>query len=129
MSAPAQTLIRWFNWISVYISLISQGLFSLQWFAGVATPRGISMGFEVDGRKKGEADVEFGSYEDAARAMTKHRENMGSRYIELFLHSTGGESGGGRGQGEESRLMLTCSDSASYSCHLVLPESMNSKIF
>lgn len=57
------------------------------------------MGFDEEGRKNGEADVEFGSYEDAASAMSKHRENMGSRYIELFLHSTGGGGGGGGGGG------------------------------
>lgn len=66
-----------------------------EWFNGIATPRVISMGFDDKGRKNGEADVEFGSASDAQSAMSRHRDNMGSRYIELFLHSSGGGRGGG----------------------------------
>lgn len=40
-----------------------------------------------DGRVTGEAYVEFGSEEDARRGLQRHRDQMGSRYIELFRSS------------------------------------------
>ena len=35
-------------------------------------------------RPTGEAFVEFVSAEEAGRAMEKHKQHMGSRYVELF---------------------------------------------
>lgn len=46
------------------------------------------------GRASGEADVEFASHDDAVRAMSKDKGHMQHRYIELFLNSSGGGSGG-----------------------------------
>lgn len=40
-----------------------------------------------DGRPSGEADVYFGCHQDAIAAMSKDRQNIGERYIELFLNS------------------------------------------
>uniref|UniRef100_A0AAY4CR65 RRM domain-containing protein n=1 Tax=Denticeps clupeoides TaxID=299321 RepID=A0AAY4CR65_9TELE len=43
--------------------------------------------YRFDGRATGEAQVYFSSNKDAVAAMSKDRENMGDRYIELFLNS------------------------------------------
>ena len=40
-----------------------------------------------DGRPTGVAFVEFASAEDAATAMAKDRQSLGSRYVELFPSS------------------------------------------
>lgn len=60
-------------------------------------------------RHSGTADVFFDTYDDAQRAMKRHREKMGSRYIELFYdgkikgdnnyNAGGGNNGGGGGGG------------------------------
>lgn len=64
-----------------------------------------------NGKSTGEADVEFRSHEDAVAAMSKDKNHMQHRYIELFLNSTAsgatemsrggggyyGNSGGGGG--------------------------------
>lgn len=53
-----------------------------------------------NGKSTGEADVEFGSHEDAVSAMSKDKNHMQHRYIELFLNSTAsGGSEMGRGGG------------------------------
>ncbi|XP_043111594.1 heterogeneous nuclear ribonucleoprotein H3 isoform X1 [Puntigrus tetrazona] len=53
-----------------------------------------------NGKSTGEADVEFGSHEDAVSAMSKDKNHMQHRYIELFLNSTSsGPSEMGRGGG------------------------------
>ena len=38
-----------------------------------------------DGRPNGRADVVSGSAQEAKMAMTKHEQNMQSRYVELWL--------------------------------------------
>ncbi|XP_069508784.1 heterogeneous nuclear ribonucleoprotein H isoform X2 [Ambystoma mexicanum] len=48
----------------------------------------------TDGRVTGEADVEFATHEDAVAAMSKDKANMQHRYVELFLNSTAGGTGG-----------------------------------
>lgn len=41
-----------------------------------------------DGRATGDAFVLFGQEEDSPKALSKHRELIGSRYIELFRSTT-----------------------------------------
>uniref|UniRef100_A0A8D3ATF9 RRM domain-containing protein n=1 Tax=Scophthalmus maximus TaxID=52904 RepID=A0A8D3ATF9_SCOMX len=43
---------------------------------------------QADGRPKGECDVYFSSHRDAAAAMSRDKQYIGERYIELFLNST-----------------------------------------
>lgn len=59
-----------------------------------------------NGRPSGEADVDFGSHNDAVQAMSKDRTNMQHRYIELFLNSTspGGSGGSSGGFGSGNRF-------------------------
>ena len=63
--------------------------------------------FNGQGRPNGEADVLFASDADARRAMTKDRQNMQHRYVELFYDAPGGDNrgggGGGQGQGQGQR--------------------------
>lgn len=46
--------------------------------------------YNNQGRPNGEADVLFASDSDARRAMTKDRQNMQHRYVELFYDAPGG---------------------------------------
>jgi len=57
-------------------------------------PCGVHIHYE-GGRATGEADVEFETHRDAQDAMTKDKQNMQHRYIELFLNSA---EGAGRGR-------------------------------
>ncbi|CAI9612080.1 unnamed protein product [Staurois parvus] len=61
----------------------------------------------ADGRVTGEADVEFATHEDAVAAMSKDKANMQHRYVELFLNSTAGGSGGAYGGQMMSGLGIT----------------------
>jgi heterogeneous nuclear ribonucleoprotein F/H/epithelial splicing regulatory protein 1/2 len=47
-------------------------------------PNGIHIVMGATDRPTGEAFVEFISSDEAQRAMERHRQNIGSRYIELF---------------------------------------------
>lgn len=42
---------------------------------------------EESGKAKGECHVDFDSHSDAVEAMTKNKQNMGRRYIDIFLKS------------------------------------------
>jgi len=71
-----------------------------EWFSSVVDPVDISIIFNNQGRPTGEADVMFSAEADARKAMTKDRQNMQHRYIELFYDGSGsGAGGGGRGGG------------------------------
>ncbi|MEE6488157.1 hypothetical protein FKM82_015147 [Ascaphus truei] len=65
-------------------------------FFSPLNPIRVHIDIGADGRATGEADVEFATHEDAVAAMSKDKNNMQHRYIELFLNST---SGGGLGMG------------------------------
>uniref|UniRef100_A0A8C9VEP8 G-rich RNA sequence binding factor 1 n=1 Tax=Scleropages formosus TaxID=113540 RepID=A0A8C9VEP8_SCLFO len=57
----------------------------IQFFAGLDIAEdGVTLVFDRKGRSTGIAYVEFTSQEMAAQALEKHRETMGSRYIEVF---------------------------------------------
>ncbi|EFB22553.1 hypothetical protein PANDA_001623, partial [Ailuropoda melanoleuca] len=74
-------------------------------FFSPLNPIRVHIDIGADGRATGEADVEFVTHEDAVAAMSKDKNNMQHRYIELFLNSTpGGSSGmGGSGMGGYGR--------------------------
>merc|ERR1719510_1284308 len=63
-----------------------------EWFSLVADPVHIEIEYNKEGRPSGEAKVYFKSAEDAKRAMSKNKQNMQHRYIELF--NEGIEMGG-----------------------------------
>ncbi|XP_060894246.1 G-rich sequence factor 1 [Labrus mixtus] len=46
-----------------------------------------------EGRPSGEADIFFSCHQDATTAMTKDRQHIGERYIELFLNSAPDSNG------------------------------------
>lgn len=69
-------------------------------------PVDIRIVYDKTDRPSGEAIVEFGSHEEAVEAMSKDKEHIQSRYIELFLDSVpdykndfGGRPSGGAGGG------------------------------
>ncbi|XP_037553412.1 heterogeneous nuclear ribonucleoprotein H3 isoform X2 [Nematolebias whitei] len=78
-------------------------------FFAPLNPLRIHIDVAPNGKPSGEADVEFRSHEDAVEAMSKDKNHMQHRYIELFLNSTSrglsemsrgsyyGNSGGGGG--------------------------------
>ncbi|NP_001035439.1 heterogeneous nuclear ribonucleoprotein H3 isoform 2 [Danio rerio] len=69
-------------------------------FFGPLTPVRVHIDMGPNGKSTGEADVEFRSHEDAVSAMSKDKNHMQHRYIELFLNSTSsGPSEMGRGGG------------------------------
>ncbi|KAM7322396.1 hypothetical protein ACRRTK_017901 [Alexandromys fortis] len=66
-------------------------------FFSPLNPMRVHIEIGPDDRVTGEADVEFATHEDAVAAMAKDKANMQHRYVELFLNSTAGTSGGAYG--------------------------------
>ncbi|ELT99751.1 hypothetical protein CAPTEDRAFT_226859 [Capitella teleta] len=61
-------------------------------------PVNIAIHYMPDGKASGQADVDFATHQEASEAMSRDRESMEHRYIELFLKSSEGYKGpGGRG--------------------------------
>lgn len=59
-----------------------------QFFTGMEiVPNGISLLTDYSGRSSGEAYVQFANREVAERALQKHRDKIGHRYIEIFRSS------------------------------------------
>merc|ERR1719163_1840698 len=57
----------------------------LEFFSGLAVPlNGVHLMFNEREQPTGEAYVEFSSPEDRERAMSKDRQHIGGRYVELF---------------------------------------------
>merc|ERR1719446_1553998 len=57
----------------------------LDFFSGLSVPlNGVHLMFNEREQPTGEAYVEFSSPDDRERAMTKDRQHMGGRYVELF---------------------------------------------
>ncbi|XP_037678757.1 heterogeneous nuclear ribonucleoprotein H2-like isoform X7 [Choloepus didactylus] len=63
-------------------------------FFSPLNPMRVHIEIGPDGRVTGDADVEFATHEDAVAAMVRDKANMQHRYVELFLNSTAGTSGG-----------------------------------
>ncbi|XP_039593657.1 heterogeneous nuclear ribonucleoprotein H3 isoform X3 [Polypterus senegalus] len=57
-------------------------------FFSPLNPVRVNIDVTPNGKATGEADVEFGTHEDAVSAMSKDKNHMQHRYIELFLNST-----------------------------------------
>uniref|UniRef100_G3PUH7 Heterogeneous nuclear ribonucleoprotein H3 (2H9) n=1 Tax=Gasterosteus aculeatus aculeatus TaxID=481459 RepID=G3PUH7_GASAC len=57
-------------------------------FFSPLNPLRVHIDVAPNGKSTGEADVEFRSHEDAVEAMSKDKNHMQHRYIELFLNST-----------------------------------------
>uniref|UniRef100_A0A4W3HD68 Heteroous nuclear ribonucleoprotein H1 n=1 Tax=Callorhinchus milii TaxID=7868 RepID=A0A4W3HD68_CALMI len=60
----------------------------LQFFSGLEiVPNGITLPVDFQGRSTGEAFVQFATQEIAEKALKKHKERIGHRYIEIFKSS------------------------------------------
>ncbi|XP_075457808.1 heterogeneous nuclear ribonucleoprotein H isoform X1 [Ascaphus truei] len=60
----------------------------VQFFSGLEiVPNGITLPVDFQGRSTGEAFVQFASQEIAEKALKKHKERIGHRYIEIFKSS------------------------------------------
>ncbi|KAM4744282.1 heterogeneous nuclear ribonucleoprotein H3 isoform 1-T3 [Anableps anableps] len=60
----------------------------VQFFSGFRiVPNGITLPVDYQGRSTGEAFVQFASKEIAEKALGKHKERIGHRYIEIFKSS------------------------------------------
>ncbi|XP_035290232.1 heterogeneous nuclear ribonucleoprotein H-like isoform X3 [Anguilla anguilla] len=60
----------------------------VQFFSGLEiVPNGITLPVDFQGRSTGEAFVQFASQDIAEKALKKHKERIGHRYIEIFKSS------------------------------------------
>ncbi|XP_041742581.1 heterogeneous nuclear ribonucleoprotein H isoform X3 [Coregonus clupeaformis] len=60
----------------------------VQFFTGLEiVPNGITLPVDFQGRSTGEAFVQFASQDIAEKALKKHKERIGHRYIEIFKSS------------------------------------------
>jgi len=59
-----------------------------EWFSSKAEVQDVRIQRGDDGRPNGQAEVTFLTHADVKAAMTKHKDNMQSRYIELFYEGT-----------------------------------------
>lgn len=60
----------------------------VQFFSGLEiVPNGMTLPVDFQGRSTGEAFVQFASQEIAEKALKKHKERIGHRYIEIFKSS------------------------------------------
>ncbi|XP_038651638.1 heterogeneous nuclear ribonucleoprotein H1, like [Scyliorhinus canicula] len=60
----------------------------VQFFTGLEiVPNGITLPMDYQGRSTGEAFVQFATQEIAEKALKKHKERIGHRYIEIFKSS------------------------------------------
>lgn len=60
----------------------------VQFFSGLRiVPNGITLPMDYQGRSTGEAFVQFATKEIAEKALGKHKERIGHRYIEIFKSS------------------------------------------
>lgn len=64
-----------------------------EWFSSVVDPIGINIRYNNQGRPAGEADVLFSTEAEAKKAMSKDRQNMQHRYVELFYDGPAGTGG------------------------------------
>lgn len=55
-----------------------------EWFSSAADPFDVIIHYNHDGRPSGEADAMFASEAEANRALSKNKQNMQHRYVELF---------------------------------------------
>jgi len=55
-----------------------------EWFSSVADCLDVHIQYGGDGRPTGQAEVMFGSAQEAKMAMSKHKQHMQNRYVELF---------------------------------------------
>ena len=82
-------------------------------FFSPLNPCEVRLLYEDNGRPRGQADVDFNSYGDAEAAMVKDKQNMGHRYVELFLRCS--NNGGGGGWGNNSGYGGGWSNNGGYS--------------
>ena len=60
----------------------------VQFFSGLEiVPNGITLPVDFQGRSTGETFVQFASQEIGEKALKKHKERIGHRYIEIFKSS------------------------------------------
>lgn len=84
----------WFDQFNMFGSVATSS-FQLDFFSTGNEPcqvldgaDGILFVKRPDGRATGDAFVLFASEEDAPKALARHRESIGNRYIELFRSTT-----------------------------------------
>jgi len=61
-----------------------------EWFSSVADCLDVHIQYGGDGRPTGQAEVMFGSAQEAKMAMSKHKQHMQNRYVELFYDGPSG---------------------------------------